>query len=204
MFPNPILKSLQPQPVDPEVRLWLAVYVTSRHEKKVQKQLAVREIETFLPLYRTIHLWKNRCRRVLELPLFPNYLFVHIRVGERFQVLRVPGVISILCSGRLPAPLPSATIEAMRGALALREVEPYPYVAIGNRVRVIDGPLRGMQGVLVRKKGKFRVVLVLDAIRQSAVFEVNADEIDNVGPVPLKDEEYGAVSCVSSKSSGYL
>jgi len=169
--------------------MWFAVYVTSRHEKKVQTQLALQKIETFLPLYKTIHLWRNRCRKSLELPLFPNYLFVHIAVSDRFVVLRTAGVISLVCSGHLPVPLASSAIEAIRAALAVREVEPHPYLAVGNRVRIVDGPLVGMQGILVRKKGKLRVVLVVDEIRQSAAVEVNAHEIDNVGPVPL---EYAA------------
>lgn len=176
------------QPPIHEVKTWFAVYVTSQHEKKVQIQLGLREIETFLPLYKTIHHWKNRCRKVLELPLFPNYLFVHILLRDRFAVLRTPGVISMVCSGHLPVPLPLAAIEAIRAALAVREVEPHPYLAIGNRVRIIDGPLRGMEGVLVRKKSKLRVILLVDEIRQSAAVEVNADEIDNVEPVPLDYE----------------
>jgi len=169
-----------------EARLWFAVYVSSRHEKRVQTQLALQKIETFLPLYKTIHLWKNRCRKVLELPLFPNYLFVRVAVSDRFVVLRTAGVISMVCSGHLPVPLPSTAIEAIRAALAWREVEPHPYLAVGNRVRIVGGPLVGMQGILVRKKGKLRVVLVVDEIRQSAAVEVNANEIDNVGPVPLE------------------
>lgn len=92
----------------------------------------------------------------------------------------------MVCSGRLPVPLPSTAVEAIRAAVAVREVEPHPYLAVGNRVRIVDGPLVGMQGILVRKKGKLRVVLVVDEIRQSAAVEVNANEIDNVGPVPLE------------------
>ena len=168
-----------------EIQMWFAVYVTARHERKVQVQLGRQEIETFLPLYKTIHLWKNRCRKVLELPLFPNYLFVHIALNNRLPVLRTPGVISLVCSGHLPVPLSSSAIEAIRTALAVREVEPHPYLAVGNRVRIVGGPLVGMEGVLVRKKGKLRVVLLLDEIRQSAAVEVNADEVDNVAPVPL-------------------
>ena len=186
MSSSPIVASSMPgQAEHSEGQMWFAAYVTSKHEKKVQMQLALQEIETFLPLYKTIHLWKNRCRKVLELPLFPNYLFVHIAVSDRLAVLRTPGVISMVCSGHLPVPLPCAAIEAIRTALAVREVEPHPYLAVGNRVRIVGGPLLGMEGVLVRRKSKLRVVLLLDQIRQSAAVEVNADEIDSLAPVPL-------------------
>lgn len=176
MSPNSATVNSERRPENAEVRMWFAVYVTSRHEKKVQAQLALQNIETFLPLYTTVHCWKNRCRKVLQLPLLPNYLFVHIALSTRFAVLRTPGVTSLVCSGHLPAPLPSAAIEAIRAALAVREVEPHPYLAVGNRVRIIDAPLVGMEGILVRKKNKLRVVLLLDEIRQSAAVEVNADE----------------------------
>ena len=186
MSTNPtMVNGVRTQAEYSEAAMWFAVYVTSRHEKRVQAQLAFQEIETFLPLYKTIHLWKNRCRRALELPLFPNYLFVHIAMNKRLAVLRTHGVISLVCSGHLPLPLPSAAIEAIRNALAVREVEPHPYLVVGNRVRIVGGPLMGMQGVLVRKKNKLRVVLLLDEIRQSAAVEVNADEVDNAAPMPL-------------------
>lgn len=186
MCSSPVLTNRAPRPLTLcEPAKWFAAYVTSRHEKKVQAQLAVQEVESFLPLYRASHRWKNRCTKMLELPLFPNYVFVHIPVSERLVVLRTPGVISIVCSGRVPAPLPPATIDAIRVALAMREVQPHPYLAIGNRVQIIDGPLRGMQGVLIRQKGRLRVVVALDEIMQSAAVEINADEVSAVGPPRL-------------------
>jgi transcription antitermination factor NusG len=180
--PIPRLDRLhQEQDLDAE-RLWFAVYVSSRHEKVVQTHLELREIESFLPLYHAVRLWRNRCRKDLQLPLFPNYLFVHLQLGKRVDVLRVPGVLSIVNRGTQPAPLPQSIIESLRGALSLRSVEPHPYLIVGHRVRIHSGPLAGLEGVLVKKKDNLRVVLNLDQIMQSAAIEVDGSEVEDIGP----------------------
>src|SRR5271166_4487220 len=84
---------------------WFAVYTTPRHEKSVARHFAVREIEAFLPLYRSVRRWKNGCRVSVEQPLFPNYLFVSLERPEYSRVLQTPGVLSLVGSGRQPSPL---------------------------------------------------------------------------------------------------
>lgn len=163
-------------------RSWLAVYVSSRHEKAVHIHFQLCEIESFLPLYHSLRLWRNRCRRNLQLPLFPNYLFVHISPGKRVNVLRVPGVLSIVSRGTEPAPLPQSTIESLRAALSLRAVEPHPYLVLGHWVRIHSGPLAGLEGVSVKKKDNLRVVLNLDQIMQSAAVEIDGSEVEDIGP----------------------
>jgi transcription antitermination factor NusG len=161
---------------------WFAVYTSPRHEKRVSDVLTDRGIETFLPLYRTGRQWQKRCPVVLELPLFPTYTFVRITHDARVAVLNVPGVLSIVGSAREPWPLPDFEIEALRSGLRLREVEPHPYLVVGERARIKAGPMTGMEGVLVRKINGFRVVLTLDMIMQSVAVEVDADDLEPVGP----------------------
>lgn len=157
---------------------WFAAYTSSHHEKRVASHFAERQIESFLPLYAARHRWKNRCEMNLELPLFPNYVFVRIDPRERVRVLEVPGVQSLVGFGRTLAPLPDFEIEALRSALGQRKIEPHPYLVIGERVRIKAGPMAGMEGVLVRKKNNFRVVLALDVIMQSVAVEVDADDLE--------------------------
>lgn len=159
---------------------WFAAYTHSHHEKRVAWHLAERQIESFLPLYAARHRWKNRCEMNLELPLFPNYVFVHIDPRERVRVLEVPGIQSLVGFGRTLAPLPQFEIEALRSGLGQRKIEPHPYLVIGERVRIKAGPMTGMEGVLVRKKNNFRVVLALDVIMQSVAVEVDADDLEPV------------------------
>ena len=159
---------------------WYAVYTSPRHEKRVSRQFAERRIENFLPLYRTVRQY-DHSRVPLELPLFPNYLFVHIAKPERGAVLGVPGVLSIVGSGRETWPLPDAEIEVLRSRLHLCKVEPHPYLIVGQRVRIVAGPLAGLEGVLVRRKNSMRVVLSVQQIMQSFAVEVDADELQPVG-----------------------
>jgi transcription antitermination factor NusG len=159
---------------------WFAAYTTTRHEKAVAEHCAIREIEVFLPLYRTQRLWKNGCRMNVELPLFPSYIFVRVPSRERVRVLEVPGVLSLVGSTGKPAPLPPGEIEALRSSLPSIKCEPHPYLVIGERVRVKSGSLEGMEGILLRKKGLLRVVLSLDLIMQSVAVEVDADNVEPV------------------------
>ena len=163
-----------------EARQWFAAYTTPRHEKAVVRQLGVRHIETFLPLYTSIRRWRNGCQVPVEQPLFPGYVFVHIPRLHSVKVLQVPGVVSLVGSGREPSPLPSDEIDALRAGLPQRCFEPYPYLAAGDKVRIVDGPLTGMTGVLLRRKNHFRVVLTLDLIMQSVAVEIGIDEIEPI------------------------
>jgi len=157
---------------------WYAAYTNSHHEKRVGSYFAERRIESFLPLYAAVRRWKNRCQMNLELPLFPNYVFVRIDPRERVRVLEVPGVLSLVGFARTPAPLPDFEIEALRCGLGKRTVEPHPYLVMGERVRIRAGAMVGMEGVLLRKKNNFRVVLALDVIMLGVAVEVDADDLE--------------------------
>ncbi len=161
---------------------WFAVYTSARHEKVVARQFESREIESFLPLYTVPSRWKNGCRVEVDRPLFPSYLFVHIERRDCVRVLQVPGVVSIIGSGREPSSLPTSDIESLRSGLSLRRFEPHQYLVAGERVRIDSGSLAGMVGVLLRKKNSLRVVLTLDLIMQSVAVEVGIDEIEALDP----------------------
>jgi transcription antitermination factor NusG len=159
---------------------WYAAYTTARHEKRIADHCGLRQIEHFLPLYRTLQRYKNGSRVNLELPLFPGYIFVHIACEKRVRILEIPGVLSIVSRGRDPIPLPDFEIESLRAGLHQRRVEPHPYLVVGERVRIKSGSMEGLEGVLVRKKNDFRVVLTLDTIMRSIAVEVDAEELEPV------------------------
>jgi len=159
---------------------WFAVYTTPRHEKHVSELLAERRIEAFVPLYRTTHQWQKSRPIVLELPLFPTYVFVRIARQARGAVLGTPGVLSIVGSPRESWPLPDLEIDALRFGILERTIEPHPYLTVGERVRIKAGVMAGVQGVLVRKKNEFRVVLSLDTIMLSVEVEVSVDDVEPV------------------------
>jgi transcription antitermination factor NusG len=144
----------------------------------------MRGIEAFLPLYETVHRWRNGCKAQVELPLFPGYLFVNIDPRERFKVLGLPGSVAIVGSVSGPWPLPDSEIEGLRASLQSRQFEPHPYLAVGQKVRIKSGPLADLTGFLVRQSGGYRVVLSVELIRQAAAVEVNADDVEAIGPAP--------------------
>ena len=165
---------------------WFAVYTTPRHEKHISEMLEDRHIEAFLPLYRTMRQWKKSSPVMVELPLFPCYLFVRIGRAARGAVLGLPGVISIVGSPQEPWPLPQLEVEALRLSAQLGRAEPHPYLRVGERVRIKSGLMAGVEGILVRKKNEFRFVLTLEAIMRSVAVEVDASELALVEQ-PLKE-----------------
>jgi transcription termination/antitermination protein NusG len=156
---------------------WYAVYTVSRHEKVVARQMNGNGLDHFLPLYKSVRRWKDR-RKELELPLFPGYVFVRIASQDRLRVQKLTGVLQIVSfNGRL-APLPEDEIEALRNGLARNAWEPHPYLKVGRRVRVRSGPMAGVDGILVRRKDRFRLVLSVDLIRQAVALEVDGADVE--------------------------
>jgi transcription antitermination factor NusG len=163
----------------PRLSNWFALYTTARHEKRVAQYLIERRIECYLPLYRSQRRWKDGSRVTLELPLFPSYLFVRMERRARGLVLSVPGALAVVSgTGGEPAPLPEATIEALRTGLNEQSVQPHPLLTAGQRVRIRAGALAGFTGIVVRYKNSLRVVLTLEAIMQSYAVEVGIEDIE--------------------------
>ena len=159
---------------------WYAAYTCANREKRVREQLEQRSVESFLPVYETVRQWKDRRMR-LQLPLFPGYLFVRMAVVDRLRVLQVPGVVRLVgFNGQLVA-LPDAEIEGLKNGLARGvQAEPYPYLTVGRRVRVKRGPFEGRQGILLRRKGKIRLVLSIELIMRSVVIDIDANDVEAV------------------------
>jgi transcription antitermination factor NusG len=157
---------------------WYATYTCARHEKHVRKQLEEKQIDCFLPLYRSVRRWKDR-HKELELALFPGYVFVHVLPEDRLRVLQTPSVVRFVSFSGHPAALDDSEIEALRNGVASGVcIEPYPYLKVGRKVRVKHGPLAGAEGILVRKKDKFRIALSIDLIRRSVAIEVHAADLE--------------------------
>jgi len=157
---------------------WYALYTCARHEKQVARQIEQRHISCFLPVYRSVRRWKDR-RKELELALFPGYVFVHIALRDRLQVLQMASAVRFVSFNGHPVPLPEADMEAlMNGLRRGAHAEPHPYLTAGRRVRVRFGPLSGAEGILVRRKDKFRVVLSLDLIMRAVAVEVDEADIE--------------------------
>jgi transcription antitermination factor NusG len=157
---------------------WWAVYTRHQHEKTVAQLLSTKGFEVFLPLYDSMRRWRDRSK-LLSLPLFPGYVFLRGGLGRRLHVLTTPGVHTILSNGEKIAAIPDQEIDAIRRAVnSPARVEPHPFLRCGERVRVTRGSLEGVQGVLVRKKSMYRLVLSVEMLAQSVAVEVDAADVE--------------------------
>jgi transcription antitermination factor NusG len=157
---------------------WYAAYTLPRHEKAVAEQLGLRQVETYLPLYLSARRWAER-RALVQMPLFPGYVFVRMSAGARIRVLEHPSVLRLVTFNGRPAPLPHGEIERLRVALELGKAEPFPYLIPGKRVRVRSGPLAGLEGTILRRKGRMRLVICVEAIQRSIIFDLDVTDLES-------------------------
>jgi transcription antitermination factor NusG len=156
---------------------WLAVYTNANHEKRVAEQLERRSVEHFLPLFESVRRWADRRVR-LQLPLFPGYVFVRMAARDRLKVLEVPGVAHLVGFGGHLAPVPEEDIQAIRMCMAgPNRVQPHHYLKRGQRVRVLNGPLTGLTGIVVRQRKQTRFVISFDLLQRAVAVEIDAADL---------------------------
>ena len=161
---------------------WFALQTRARHEKVVSQQLSEKAVTNFLPLVKSVHSWSDR-RKTVELPLFSGYVFARIapRNEERVRVLRSYGALSFVGARGLGIPIPDAQIHAVR--TVVEEQFPYsvfPFLKIGQRVRVRNGALSGVEGTLVARSGTRTLILSLDAIHQSLSVRIEGYDVEPI------------------------
>jgi transcription antitermination factor NusG len=154
---------------------WHALHTRHQHEKSVDELLVRQGLETFLPLYKTVHLWKDRSKQ-LSLPLFVNYVFFRGGAGRRLQILKTPGVCSIVEIAGRPGVIPDEEIAAIRRVVEnSSRIEPHPFLRKGDWVRIRSGPLAGLEGILVRNLDRLRLVISVEMLGRSVAVEVEPD-----------------------------
>ncbi len=159
---------------------WYAIRTRSRHEKVVNQQLASRGVEAFLPLVNRRRRWKDRWKDVC-FPLFPGYSFARFPYRERLAVLTAVGVVQILGTNGHAIPVPDHEIESIRQLVtSTLPFDPHPYLREGMEVEVLQGPLAGVRGILVRKGGRARLVVAINVIQRAASVELDAAEVQPV------------------------
>jgi len=160
------------------VARWYAAYTSANHEKRVAEQMGAREVEHFLPLYASVRKWKDR-RVTLELPLFPGYVFVRMALRDRLRVQQIPGVARLVGFEGAPAALPEEEIAALRSSLARGvRAEPHPFLTVGRKVRVRNGPMAGLEGILLRRKSQARLVVSIELIQRAMAVEIDEADVE--------------------------
>lgn len=156
---------------------WYAVWTRSRAEKAVHLELTRRDLEAFLPTIPRWSRWKDRRKRI-DWPLFPGYVFARFDSADALRVLTCHGVATIVSFNGEIAPIPDGEIDAVRRLVeSTLRYDPCPLVSEGARVEVIDGPLKGVTGLLVKKDRHARLVLSVDIIGRAVATTVDAADV---------------------------
>ena len=158
---------------DVEQPRWYVLFVRSNQEKRVAEALRGRDVEYFLPCYKSPRQWKDR-RVLLEIPLFPGYIFLRLPLAERARALTVPNVVALVGTRTRPSAISEEEIAWIKLGIEHGRAEPYPYLKVGERVVVTEGVMRGMEGILIRKANNTRVVVSLDSIARAFTVEIEA------------------------------
>jgi transcription antitermination factor NusG len=156
---------------------WFALSVKPRFDKAVARTLESKGFETLLPLYKKRHRYAARCK-VSELPLFPGYVFCRFNVLTRLPILTTPGVTQILGTGNTPIPLSENEIVSLQTAIKSDlPLQPFPFLQVGQRVRIEEGVLAGVVGIVIRCKQSLRLVLSITLLQRSVLLEIDQHQI---------------------------
>jgi len=159
---------------------WYAIYTRHQHEKTVARLLSDKGFEIFLPIQTVARRWKDRTKE-LSLPLFPCYIFFWGTLQRRLEIVTTPGFHSFVGFGDQPITISQEEIQAVRQALTSgSKLEPCPFLRYGDKVRIRSGPLEGIEGILVRRKNSYRLVLSVELLEKSVAVEVDAFSVERV------------------------
>ena len=176
---------------------WFALHVRSRYENIVTAHLSGKGYECFLPLYTSRRRWSDRFRNI-ECPFFPGYVFCRFNPLDRLPIRITPGVVLIVGLGKDPVPIDELEIAAIKSAVKSGlPSQPWPFIQIGQKVRVEHGPLSGLDGVLLDFRGQDHLVLSVTLLKRSIAIQV---ENSWVTPIPQHPRAEVGPSRISGKS----
>jgi transcription antitermination factor NusG len=151
---------------------WFALRVRPRREKVVADALRAKGYEEFLPLHEERRRWSDRVA-IVEMPLFPGYVFCRFDVQHRLPILTTPGVLLVVGVGRTPQPIDDEEIVSLRILVASRlHLDPWPYLHAGQRVQIVGGPLAGAEGVVLSVRTEHRLVVSVTLLQRSVAVEI--------------------------------
>ncbi len=160
---------------------WYALYVKSRHEFVVFNELREKKIEVFLPSIKKMSQWKDR-KKLIEYPLFPGYVFVQVPSypGAFLAVLKTRGVVTFisLVQGK-PTPVAPEEISSLRLLIeGGGEIDIYPHLKEGTRVRVKNGPLKNAEGVLAKREHEYLFAVNIELLGRSVAVKIGVHDIE--------------------------
>lgn len=167
--------------INPFKKNWYVFYTRPRAEKKVNENLLLLGYESFLPLFSELKIWKNRQRKYIETPLFPSYIFVLATRNDIFSINKVYGICCCVTYAGVPALISDNDIEALKIMQKMNAVVvDSATLLVGDKIRVIDGPLCGYNGVLVQIKGVNKFGINISCVNLAAIVDLNISEIEKL------------------------
>ena len=163
--------------------LWYCVHTRSHHEDVVYQRLSAKNIHAFLP---KMEVWSTRRdrRKKIQKALFSGYLFVYENLSPQthLEILKTPGLVKILGNESGPQPVPEIQIESIQKIMNGKSaVSPFPYLKEGQLIRIVDGPLKGCEGFLLKKQAeKEKLIISVDLLKRSVSIEIEGASIEPV------------------------
>ena len=171
---------------------WFALQVRARHEMGVASFLEAKGYEQFVPLYKNRRRWSDRIK-VVEAPLFPGYLFCRFDPLYRLPILKTPGVMQIVGYNRIPTPIDETEIQAIQTLVGSGlPTHPWPFLTVGERVRIESGSLCGLEGIVVKLKQNHRLVVSVTLLRRSVAVEIDSALVEPFSAAPIQREKFQA------------
>ncbi len=156
---------------------WYAVRVKPKFERVVAQSLASKNIPSFVPLYKERRRWSDRVK-IVELPLFPGYVFCSLDVRRRLPALQTPGVLYFVSFDGEPAPVDPVELETLQQAVASGAgLAPWPFLKEGQRVVVARGPMKGKAGVLLKIRDEYRLIISITLLQRSVAVEIDREAV---------------------------
>jgi len=168
---------------------WFALQVRARHETGVASFLEAKGYEQFVPLYKCRKRWSDRIK-VMEAPLFPGYLFCRFDPQYRLPILKTPGVMQIVGYNRVPTPIDESEINAIQTLIGSGlPTQPWPFLTVGDRVRIESGSLCGLEGIVVKLKQNHRLVVSITLLRRSVAVEIDSALVEPFSASSIQREK---------------
>jgi transcription antitermination factor NusG len=166
---------------------WFALQVRTRWENSTGVLLCGKGYQTLLPTYQTKKRWNGKVKQ-MSAPLFPGYVFCQFDALKRLPILVTPGVISVVGRGRVPFPVNDDEIAAIQTIVTSGfQAEPWPYLEVGQKIRIEGESLNGLEGILIHFKGNNRIVVSVSLLRRSVALEIDRDCVRPVAPSKVRD-----------------
>lgn len=173
-------------PIGTDTRRWYALQVRTRWESSTAVLLAGKNYQTLLPTFKLKKRWNGRAREV-DAPLFPGYVFCQFDAQNRLPILITPGVIAVVGRGRVPLPVDDEEIAAIQTVVSSDlQAEPWPYLEVGQKVRIENDSLQGLEGILINFKGDHRIVVSVSLLRRSVALEIDRYCVRPIGLAPTR------------------